>query len=104
MRLLTSAAVAAAMGAEKLIFLTDTPGILQDKNDPKSLLSELTLEDCRRLIDTGVVEKGMIPKVEACMTALQAGVTKAHIIDGRMPHSLLLEIYTEAGVGTEIVL
>jgi acetylglutamate kinase len=99
-----AAAVAMALKAEKLVFLTDTPGILVDRHDPSSLLPSLTPEDCRDLIARGVIDKGMIPKVEACLNSLEAGVKKAHIVDGRMRHSLLVEMYTTSGVGTEIVL
>jgi acetylglutamate kinase len=98
-----AAAVAQALQAEKLVFLTDTPGILMDRNEPSSLISGLTPEECRDLIARGVIDKGMIPKVEACLNSLEAGVRKTHIIDGRLRHSLLLEIFTETGVGTEIV-
>ncbi len=97
-----AAAVAQALQAEKLVFLTDTPGILMDRNDPASLISALSPEDCHDLIARGVIDKGMIPKVEACLSCLEAGVRKTHIIDGRLRHSLLLEIFTESGVGTEI--
>ncbi len=97
-----AAAVAEALHAEKLIFLTDTPGILRDKTDPSSLLQGLTPEQCRRLIAEGVIDRGMIPKVEACLASLEAGVRKIHIIDGRLPHALLLEIFTHLGIGTEI--
>ena len=83
------------MKAEKLVFLTDTPGILMDRSEPESLIRGLTPESCRDLIDRGVIDRGMIPKVEACLTSLEAGVRKTHIIDGRLRHSLLLEIYTE---------
>jgi acetylglutamate kinase len=99
-----AAAVAAHLRAEKLVFLTDTPGILQDRQDPASLLSSLDANDCRRLIQEGIIDQGMIPKVEACLASLRAGVGKTHMIDGRLPHSLLLEIYTDQGVGTEIIL
>ncbi len=98
-----AAAVAQALRAEKLVFLTDTPGILMDRNEPSSLISGLTPEGCRELIARGVIDKGMIPKVEACLNSIEAGVLKTHIIDGRLRHSLLLEIFTESGVGTEIV-
>jgi acetylglutamate kinase len=98
-----AAAVAQAIRAEKLVFLTDTPGILRDKNEPASLIRGLTPSGCRDLIDMGVIDRGMIPKVEACLTSLQAGVQKTHIIDGRLPHALLLEIFTKSGIGTEIV-
>ena len=99
-----AAAVAMALQADKLVFLTDTPGILLDRNEPKSLITGLSPEECRDLIDRKVIDKGMIPKVEACLTSLEAGVKKTHIIDGRLRHSLLLEIFTDAGIGTEIVL
>jgi acetylglutamate kinase len=99
-----AAAVAAQLGAEKLVLLTDTPGILLDRKNPASLQESLDLPHCRELIRRGVIEEGMIPKVEACFEALEAGVKKTHIIDGRLRHSLLLEIYTDRGVGTEIVL
>jgi acetylglutamate kinase len=99
-----AAAVASQLRAEKLVFLTDTPGILLNRTDPDSLLSSLDPEGCRDLIARGIIDAGMIPKVEACLESLRAGVGKTHVIDGRLPHSLLLEIYTERGVGTEIVL
>jgi acetylglutamate kinase len=99
-----AAAVAMALRADKLVFLTDTPGILRDRNEPESLIRGLTPDDCRALIAQGVIDKGMIPKVEACLTSLEAGVRKTHIIDGRLRHSLLLEMYTDRGIGTEIVL
>jgi len=98
-----AAAVAQAVQAEKLVFLTDTPGILMDRNEPASLISGLTPEECHELMARGVIDKGMIPKVEACLNSIAAGVRKTHIIDGRLRHSLLLEIFTESGVGTEIV-
>ena len=97
-----AAAVAEALGAEKLVFLTDTPGILRDPADPSSLLSTLTPEDCRELIAEGVIARGMIPKVEACLASLAAGVRQVHIIDGRLEHALLLEIFTHTGIGTQI--
>jgi len=97
-----AAAVAQALKAEKLVFLTDTPGILRDRLDPKSLIRELTPEGCHDLIEQGIIDKGMIPKVEACLTSIEAGVLKTHIIDGRLPHALLLEIFTGEGIGTEI--
>ncbi|MEX0866794.1 MAG: acetylglutamate kinase [Pirellulales bacterium] len=96
-------AVAEALGAEKLMFLSDVNGVLADKDDPSSLYSSLTAKQCRELIDSGVINAGMIPKVEACIASLDRGVGKIHIVDGRIRHSLLLEIYTNRGVGTEIV-
>jgi acetylglutamate kinase len=97
-------AVAAAMKAEKLVVVSDTHGIRSDPKDPSTRVPSLTVSQVDDMVKSGVISSGMLPKVEACVTALRAGVTKAHIIDGRMPHSLLLEIYTEAGVGTEITL
>lgn len=99
-----AAAVAAQLGAEKFVLLTDTPGILLDRKVPTSLITSLDAERCRELIRSRVIDEGMIPKVEACLDALRGGVKKTHIIDGRLRHSLLLEIYTDRGVGTEIVL
>jgi acetylglutamate kinase len=99
-----AAAVAANLQAEKLVLLTDTPGILLDRKDENSLVRSLDAEGCRDLITRGVIDEGMIPKVEACLESLRAGVKKTHMIDGRLRHSLLLEIYTDRGVGTEIVI
>jgi acetylglutamate kinase len=97
-------AVAAAMKAEKLVVISDTHGIRSDPKDPESRVPHLDVSGIQDMVKNGTISSGMLPKVEACITALQAGVSKAHIIDGRIPHSLLLEIYTEAGIGTEIVL
>lgn len=97
-------AVAAAMKAEKFVVVSDTHGIRTDPQDPKSLVRHLTVGQIDELVKSGVISSGMLPKVEACVTALKAGVSKTHIIDGAIPHALLLEIYTEAGIGTEIVL
>jgi acetylglutamate kinase len=97
-------AVAAAMKAEKLVVVSDTHGIRSDPKDPATRISHLTVSQVDELVRDGTISAGMLPKVEACFTALRAGVTKTHIIDGRIPHALLLEIYTEAGIGTEIVL
>jgi len=97
-------AVAAAMKAEKLVVVSDTHGIRINPQDPDSLVRSLTVSQIDELVKSGAIASGMLPKVEACVTALRAGVTKTHIIDGRIPHALLLEIYTEAGIGTEIVL
>lgn len=95
-------AVAQAMGAEKLIYMSDVNGVRLDKNDPSTLINTLSAAEARQLIKTGVIDAGMIPKVEACLETLDKGVRKIHIIDGRIRHSLLLEIYTTTGVGTEI--
>lgn len=96
-------AVAAAMKAEKLVVVSDTHGIRINPQDPDSLVRSLTVNQIDELVKSGAITSGMLPKVEACVTALRGGVTKTHIIDGRIPHALLLEIYTEAGIGTEIV-
>ncbi|MDB5356935.1 MAG: Acetylglutamate kinase [Phycisphaerales bacterium] len=97
-------AVAAALKAEKLVVVSDTHGIRSDPNDPESLVHSVTVTQVDQMVKDGIITSGMLPKVEACVAALRGGVTKTHIIDGRIPHSLLLEIYTEAGIGTEIVL
>jgi len=97
---LCASKVAAALGANKIIFLTDTPGVLDSK---KELISTLTEEYAKVLINDGVINGGMIPKIEACMEALDGGVKKAHIIDGRIEHSLLLELFTSEGIGTQII-
>jgi acetylglutamate kinase len=96
-------AVAQTMRAEKLVFLSDVNGVRRRKDDPASLINSLDASEARRMIADGAIESGMIPKVEACLETLDNGVSKIHIIDGRLRHSLLLEIYTSSGVGTEIV-
>jgi acetylglutamate kinase len=95
--------VAAEVGAEKLVVVSDTHGIRRDINDPESWVSSLDEVQIKEMIDSGIITDAMFPKVEACITALDAGVKKAHIIDGRIPHSLLLEIYTDKGIGTQII-
>jgi acetylglutamate kinase len=96
--------VAAALRAEKLVMMSDTNGIRTEPKDAASYASTLTRAEIDALVEREVIGEGMLPKVEACLIALEAGVPKAHIIDGRIPHSVLLEIYTDAGVGTQIVL
>ena len=96
-------AVAAAIAAEKLVVLSDTPGVLRDVNDPESLITHITAAEARQMIADGTIAGGMIPKIEGCLDTLAQGVKKIHIIDGRLRHSLLLEIYTTSGVGTELV-
>lgn len=96
-------AVAQALGAEKLVFLSDVNGVRRKKDDPASLIHSLNDAEARRMIASGSIESGMIPKVEACLETLAKGVRKIHIIDGRIRHSLLLEVYTNEGIGTEIV-
>jgi acetylglutamate kinase len=95
--------VAAALGAEKLILLTDTPGLMRDFHDPNSLIRQLDIAQARQLITNGIVNGGMIPKLSCCIRSLAQGVRSSHIIDGRVPHSLLLEVFTDAGIGTKIV-
>ena len=97
---LAASNVAKAIGANKIIFLTDTPGVL---NNDKELLSSLTEDEVIALKKDGTIHGGMVPKVDACLEAIDGGVAKAHIIDGRLEHSMLLELFTSAGVGTEIV-
>ena len=96
-------AVAQALAAEKLVFLSDVNGVRRDKDDPDSLVHSLSDTEARELITSGAIGSGMIPKVQACLETLERGVHKIHIIDGRLRHSLLLEVYTSKGVGTEIV-
>jgi acetylglutamate kinase len=98
-----AAAVARLLRAEKLVFLSDVPGIFRDKKDAKTLISHVKSAECRTLIDDGTIDAGMIPKVEAALEALDAGVKKVHIIDAGLAHSLLLEVYSNTGIGTEIV-
>jgi acetylglutamate kinase len=95
--------IAGALKADKFILLTDVEGILRDRNDKASLIQSLRAEEAEALIREGVIAGGMIPKVRACLDALRAGVKKTHILDGRLPHSLLLEVFTVKGIGTQIV-
>ncbi len=99
-----ASAVALHLQAEKFVLMTDTPGILGDRKDHSTLITHLDRAGIEELVASKVIDSGMLPKVEACLDALRAGVKKTHIIDGRLKHSLLLEIYTDVGVGTEIVL
>jgi acetylglutamate kinase len=98
-----ASAVARAMAAEKLVNVSDTHGIRFKHDDESSLLSHISESDVRKLLSNGVISGGMIPKVQTLLEALKGGVKKCHIVSGRVPHSLLLEIYTDRGVGTEIV-
>lgn len=95
--------VAAALKAEKLVLLTDVEGVRADKDDPASLLTRVTAEEIRGWMAHGKIEGGMIPKLQCCLTALEAGVNRVHIIDGRVRHSLLLEIFTDKGSGTMVI-
>jgi acetylglutamate kinase len=97
---LVAGAIAAALGAEKLVVLTDVRGI---KDEEGKHLSTLARKDVFRLVKKGTISEGMLPKVQSCLTALEGGVKKAHVIDGRTPHAILLEIFTDKGIGTEIV-
>ena len=99
---LAAAAIAKSLQVTKLIYLSDVPGVLQDKDDPSTLISAINQEKANELIDQGVIAGGMLPKVNSALDALDAGVKKVHFIDGRMSHSLLLEIFTPSGIGTEI--
>jgi acetylglutamate kinase len=99
-----AAALAGAVEAEKIVFLSNVHGIMSDPLDPDSLLSTVRESELETMIAHGVIAGGMLPKVAACVHALDAGVRKAHIIDGRLPHSLLLEIFTDKGIGTQIVM
>ena len=96
-------AIASAMNAEKLAFLTDIEGVYKDPKDPASLISELHVHEAQKLITQGNVGGGMIPKLNNCINAIQEGVNRVHILDGRIPHSLLLEIFTNKGIGTAIL-
>ncbi|BAS27101.1 acetylglutamate kinase [Limnochorda pilosa] len=95
--------VAAALKADKLILLTDVRGVMEDPADPGTLISTLDVEQARHLVTGHAVKEGMIPKLEACVKALEAGVPRAHIIDGRREHALLLELFTDRGIGTMVV-
>lgn len=95
-------ALAGALNAEKAIYLTDVPGLLGDVDDPASLIAQATITELHGLIEDGTIAGGMIPKVSACIEAVEAGATAAHMLDGRVPHVLLLELFTDAGIGTKI--
>jgi len=95
--------IASSLKSEKLIILTNVAGIMRNPEEPNSLISTLSIEEAEKLIKDKVIQEGMIPKVKACIWALEQGVKKTHIIDARIPHSLLLEIFTDKGVGTEII-
>ncbi|RBQ24593.1 Acetylglutamate/acetylaminoadipate kinase [Candidatus Methanobinarius endosymbioticus] len=94
--------IAAEIDSEKLIILTDVPGVLKDPKDPKSLIKQIKIDEVDDLIRDGIISSGMIPKIETCVKAIEEGVESAHIIDGRIEHSLLLEIFTTKGIGTMI--
>lgn len=96
-------ALAVALNADKLIILTDVEGILADRNDKDSLISTVKMDEVPNLIERRILEDGMIPKVECCVSALRGGVSTTHILDGRVPHSVLLEVFTDRGVGTMVI-
>lgn len=98
-----ASAIAESMQAEKLAFLSDIEGVLRDKDDPSSLISELTVSEAEELIREGVVGGGMIPKLQNCIDAINRGISRVHILDGRIPHCLLLEFFTNEGIGTAIM-
>ena len=97
---IAAAKIAAALSAEKLMLMTDVRGVLRDVNDPDSLIRIINRQEFDQLKNDGVISKGMIPKVDCCALALDGGVKKAHIIDGRLPHALLIELFTDEGIGT----
>ena len=97
-----AAELAGALAAEKLLLLTNVEGIYRDINDPSTLISSISAADARAWIQDGTIAGGMIPKVEACLTALAGGARKAHIVDGRLAHAIILELYTSAGIGTQL--
>jgi acetylglutamate kinase len=99
-----AAQAAIALKAKRLVFMSDVPGLLRDPKDPSTLIAHLQIGDVDLLKKSGVVDKGMIPKVDSAVTAIKAGVDKVSLVDGRLEHSVLLEIFTDAGVGTEVVL
>jgi acetylglutamate kinase len=98
-----AAQVAVALKARRLVFMSDVPGLMRDPKDPATVISTLCVGEVPALKQAGVVDKGMIPKVDSAVTAIQSGVEKVSFIDGRMPHSVLMEIFTDQGVGTEVV-
>ncbi|MDW7672955.1 MAG: acetylglutamate kinase, partial [Bacillota bacterium] len=98
-----ASSLAGALKADKLVLLTDVEGIFQDFNDKSSLISSLARSKVTNYIENKVIAGGMIPKVQCCVEALEQGVSKTHIIDGRIPHSILLEIFTDEGIGTMVV-
>ena len=98
-----AAEIAGALNAEKLLLLTDVEGIYKDFADKSSFISTLHMQEVRDYIKSGIIQGGMIPKVEACLTSLEKGTGKTHIIDGRLDHSIILEIFTSQGIGTQVV-
>jgi len=99
-----AAQAAIALKAKRLVFMSDVPGLLRNTKDPKTIIAHLQVSEVADLKATGVVDKGMIPKVDSAVAAVQSGVAKVSFVDGRVPHSVMLEIFTDAGIGTEVVL
>lgn len=95
-------AIAGALNANKLVFITDVSGVLEDVNDPKSVISVINVKQVEKMISNGIISGGMIPKVDCCIAGVNAGVQHVHILDGRIPHCLILEIFTKKGIGTLI--
>ena len=95
-----ASAIAVGLNAKKLIFMSNIPGLLKDVQDPESVISEISVAEAKQLVSTKLISEGMIPKVQSCVQAVEAGVEKAHIIDGRVQHSLLVELFSDAGIGT----
>ena len=98
-----ASSIAGALNSQKLVFMTDVDGIMKDKDDPESLIKKLSEDEAVKLIKDGVISSGMIPKTECCLYALKKGVKSVHVLDGRIPHSILLEIFTEEGIGTMLL-
>jgi acetylglutamate kinase len=98
-----AAKLATALGARRLVFLSDVPGLMRDPSNPETLISSLHVKEVLDLKREGIIDKGMIPKVDSAIEAVQAGVRRVHFVDGRIPHSILLEVFTDKGIGTEIV-
>ncbi len=100
---LAAAQLAMASGARRLVFMSDVPGLLRNPRDPASLMTHLQIDQVVALKQEGVIDRGMIPKVDSAVQAVEQGVHRVHFVDGRVPHSVLLEIFTDKGVGTEVV-
>jgi acetylglutamate kinase len=98
-----AAKLAVALGARRLVFMSDVPGLMRDPSNPETLISSLHVKEVLDLKREGIIDKGMIPKADSAVEAVQAGVRRVHLVDGRIPHSILLEIFTDKGIGTEIV-
>ena len=98
-----AAEIAGALKAEKLLLLTDTEGVYKDFEDKDTFISTLTVAEAKKYIKTGIISGGMIPKIEACLKSIESGTNKVHIIDGRQPHSIILELLTSSGIGTQVI-